>query len=78
MGEDLSVISMVYFMEFSKYSLALCKILYYVVMTIFLLISMDTNRAICHCICTLSIAIFRKVLMRSEIGLKFIASFVVW
>jgi len=39
---------------------------------------MENNRAIYPCICTLSIVIFGKVLMRSEIGLKFIASFVVW
>jgi hypothetical protein len=50
----------------------------YIVINIFLLISMENNRAIYHCICTLSIVIFGKVLMRSEIGLKFIASFVVW
>jgi hypothetical protein len=38
---------------------------------------MENNRAIYHCICTLhvSIVIFGKVLMCSEIGLKFIASF---
>jgi hypothetical protein len=39
---------------------------------------MENNRAIYPCICTLNIVIFGKVLMRSEIGLKFIASFVVW
>ena len=39
---------------------------------------MENNRAIYPCICTLSIVIFGKVLMRSEIGLKFIVSFVVW
>ena len=78
MGEDLSVISMVYLMGFSKYSLALCKIGYYVVITIFLLISMEDNRAKYHCICTLRIVIFGKVRMRSAIGLTFIASFLVW
>jgi hypothetical protein len=39
---------------------------------------MENNRAIYPCICTLSIVIFGKVLMCFEIGLKFIASFVVW
>ena len=39
---------------------------------------MENNRAINPCICTLSIVTIGKVLMRSEIGLKFIVSFVVW
>ena len=51
---------------------------YYIVINIFLLISMENNRAIYRCICTLSIVIFGTVLMPSEIGLKFIASFDVW
>jgi hypothetical protein len=38
---------------------------------------MENNRAIYPCICMLSIVIFGKVLMCFEIGLKFIASFVV-
>ena len=46
---------------------------YYIVINMFLLISMEYNRAIYHCICTLGIVIFGKVLMRFEIGLQFIA-----
>ena len=46
---------------------------YYIVIYIFLLISMENNRAIYHCFCTLGIIIFEKLLMRSEIGFKFIA-----
>ena len=37
---------------------------------------MENNRAIYPCICTLSVVIFGKLLMCSEICLKFIASFV--
>ena len=39
---------------------------------------MENDHAIYPCISTLSIVIFGKVLMRSKIGLKFIASFVIW
>jgi hypothetical protein len=55
-----------------------CIVVYCIVIHIFLLLSMETNRAIYSCTCALSIVIFRKVLMGSEIGLKCIASFVVW
>jgi hypothetical protein len=46
------------------------KLFYYKVINIFLLISMETNRAIYSCICALSIVIFRNVLMGSEIEWK--------
>ena len=46
------------------------KTIYYIVINIFLLISTENNRAIYPCICTLSIVIFGKVLMRSELVLN--------